>query len=67
MPQNNHFIGVWMPGSFIEQRWVEEVREPSKKSINLASIPKGGKPQARGCVNFFLPDISRWTKRGRIL
>ena len=21
MSQNNHLIGVWMPGSFIVQRW----------------------------------------------
>ena len=23
MSQNNHITGVWMPGSFIEQRWGE--------------------------------------------
>ena len=36
-PQNNHLTGVWMPGSFIDQRW-GEVRKQSKKAINLANI-----------------------------
>ena len=36
-PQNNHFIRVWMPGFFIDQRW-GEVRKQSKKAINLADI-----------------------------
>ena len=37
VPQNNHFIGIWMPGSFIDQRW-GEVRKQSKEAINLANI-----------------------------
>ena len=37
MSQNNHFIGVWMPGSFIEQKWVE-VKKQSKEAINRANI-----------------------------
>ena len=35
--KNNHIIGVWMPGSFIGQRF-GEVRKQSKKVINLACI-----------------------------
>ena len=35
-PQNNHLIGVWMPGSFIDQRW-GEVKKQSKKAINVAN------------------------------
>ena len=37
VPQNNHLIGVWMPGCFIAQRW-REVRKQSKRAINLANI-----------------------------
>jgi len=37
MSQNNHLIGIWMPGSFIDQRW-GKVRKQSKKAINLANI-----------------------------
>ena len=37
MSQNNHLIGVWMPGPFIEQRW-GKVRKQSKKKINLPNI-----------------------------
>ena len=33
----NHFIWVWIPGSFIDQWW-GELRKQSKKAINLASI-----------------------------
>ena len=29
MSQNKHLIRVWMPGSFIDQRW-EEARKQSK-------------------------------------
>ena len=36
-PQNNHLLGVWVPGSCIDQRW-GEVRNQSKKAINLANI-----------------------------
>ena len=35
--QNNHLVWVWMPGSFMNQRW-REVRKQSKKAINLANI-----------------------------
>ena len=37
VPQNNHLIRVWMPGSFINQRW-GRVRKQCKKAINLANI-----------------------------
>ena len=37
MSQNNDLTGVWMPDSFIHQRW-REVRKQSKKAINLANI-----------------------------
>ena len=37
VPQNNHFIEVWVPGSYIDQRW-GEMRKHSKKAINLANI-----------------------------
>ena len=30
MSQNNHLIGVWMPVSFIEQRWDGEGGEETK-------------------------------------
>ena len=53
MSQSNHLIWVWMPGSFINQRQ-EEVRQQGKEAINLANISQNGKPQAVGCVNFFL-------------
>ena len=45
MSQNNHFIGVWMPVSFIEQKW-GEARKQSKEAINLANISQNGNPQA---------------------
>ena len=32
MCQNNYLVGVWMPGSFMDQRW-GEVRKQSKKAI----------------------------------
>ena len=32
MPQNNHLVGVWIPGSFMDQRW-REIRKQSKKTI----------------------------------
>ena len=37
VPQNNRLIRVWMPGSFIDQRW-GWVRKQCKKTINLANI-----------------------------
>ena len=30
--QNNHLVGAWMPGSFMDQR-LGEVRKQSKKTI----------------------------------
>ena len=38
----------------MDQRW-DKVRKQRKKAINLANIYQNGKPQAEGCVNFFLP------------
>ena len=40
MSQNNHLIGIWMPGSFIDQRggWRSKV----KKAINPANISWNG-------------------------
>jgi len=35
--QNNHLIGIWMPGTFIDQRW-GEVRNQGKKAISFANI-----------------------------
>ena len=32
MSQNHHLVGVWMLGSFMDQRW-GEVRKESKKAI----------------------------------
>ena len=32
LSQNNHLVGVWMPGSFMDQRW-GEVRKESKNAI----------------------------------
>ena len=32
MSQNNHLVGVWMPGSFMDQSW-GEVSKQSKKDI----------------------------------
>ena len=37
VPQNNHLIRVWMPGSSTDQGW-REVRKQSKKAINLAKL-----------------------------
>ena len=36
MSQNNHFIGVWMSGSFTDPRWGEG--KGGKKVINLANV-----------------------------
>jgi len=38
MSQNNHLVGVWMPGSFMDQRW-GEVRKQSKKAISSCKYP----------------------------
>ena len=38
-PQNNHLLGVWMPGSLIDQRQ-GEVRKQSKKAIILQTSPR---------------------------
>ena len=35
MSQNNNLIGVWIPGSFIEQRG-KQARKSSQKAIYLA-------------------------------
>ena len=32
LSQNNHLVGVWMPGSFMDQRW-RGMRKQSKKAI----------------------------------
>ena len=60
MTQNNHFIGVWMPGSFIEQKW-GEVRKQSKETINLTNISYNGNPR-RLCL--FLPSCHPQVDRG---
>ena len=36
-PQNNHLIGVWRPGSFLDQRW-GKVKKQSKKAISSAVV-----------------------------
>ena len=38
MSQNNRLVEVWMPGSFIDQRWGGAVRKQNTKAINLAGI-----------------------------
>ena len=47
-PQNNHLVGAWLLGSFMDQRWWGEVRKQSKKTIQslqmsprMASLRKG--------------------------
>ena len=57
MSQSNHLIWVWMPGSFIDQRW-EEMRKQSKKAFNLENVSSSGQPSGRGYVRLFLPAIS---------
>ena len=59
MPQNNHLIGVWMPDSFIGQRW-GEVRKQIKSHQSCKHLLEW-QASGRGCVNFFLPAIYRWT------
>ena len=59
-PQNNHLIRVWMPGSFTNQRW-GEVRKQSKKTIKSCEHLLEWQTSGRGCVNFSLPAIYRWT------
>ena len=41
-PQSNHLIGVWMPGSFLDQRW-EKVKKQSEKAISsrMSSLRRG--------------------------
>ena len=63
VPQNNHLIWVWMPGSSINQRW-EEMRKQSKKAFNLENVSLNGKPQAGDMfISSFLPSI----QVGRVL
>ena len=37
-PQNNCLTGVWIPGSFTDQRWRGEVKKQSKKAVYLVNI-----------------------------
>ena len=65
VPQNNHLIGVWMPGPFIDQRErsAEELKSKGrieremqwgskvKGSSVLQNISKGMASIWKGCVN----------------
>ena len=73
VPQNNHLIGVWMPGSFIDQRERsnEELKSEDrierkgqwgskvKGSSALQNISKGMASLWKGCVNLFYSWMSR--------
>ena len=70
-PLNNRLIGIWMPGSFIDQRErsneelkskgrIERERQwhKGKRSSVLQNISKGKACPWKGCVN--LSPINRW-------
>ena len=73
MPQNNHLIGVWMPGSFIDQRErsneelktkgrIERERQRESKvkaSSVLRNISKGMSSLWKGCFNLFHSQVGR--------
>ena len=73
MPQNNHLIGVWMPGSFIDQRERsnEELKTKGRRererqrgskvkaSSVLRDIAKGMTSLWKGCVNLFHSQVGR--------
>ena len=73
VPQNNHLIGVWMPGSFIDQRErsneelkskgrIERERQWGSKvkgSSVLQNISKGMASLWKGCVNLFYSQVGR--------
>ena len=40
MSQNNHLFGVWMPGSFMDQRWGEVRKQSVKAHLILQVSPK---------------------------
>ena len=40
MSQNNHLWGVWMPGSFMDQRWGEVRKQIEKGHLILHESPK---------------------------
>ena len=68
VPQNNHLIWVWMPYSFIDQRW-EEMRKQSKKAFNLEDVSTNGKPQEGDMlISSFLPSlqVDRVLNKGRL-
>ena len=55
-PQNNHLIGVWMPDSFLDQRWgrwVSKVKRPLILQTFLEWQPQGGGV----LISSFLPSI----------
>ena len=56
-------MSIYISDLYIDQRLGggRMLRKQSKKAINLADISYNGKPQAGGCVNFFLSAIHRWT------
>ena len=55
MSQNDHLVGVWLPGSFIEQRGGEVSK--SEKPLIL-QLPPGMTSLRKGCVNFFFLEQS---------
>ena len=73
VPQNNHLIGVWMPGSFIDQRERsnEELKTKGRRererqrgskvkaSSVLRDIAKGMTSLWKGCVNLFHSQVGR--------
>ena len=73
MPQNNHLIGVWMPGSFIDQRErsneelktegrIERERQwgsTVKGSFSLTKYLQGNVQPWKGCVNLFYSQVGR--------
>ena len=60
MSQNNHLLGVWMPGPFIEQRW-GEVKKQSLKSHQSSKYLLEWQAWGRRCVDLFFPATHWWT------
>ena len=59
MPQNNHLVWSWMPGSVVDHRW-GEVRTQSKKTNLILA-----KSSSRRIYEFhFLIALHRWTGSG---
>ena len=60
--QNNHFARVWMPGSFINQRWGEARKQSKKRALILQISPTVASLGQGKCVFYFLPATYRWTR-----